>query len=222
MSRRILIKGVVLLFMIVSATTAFAASVTLTTDSGGSIAEGVLVYNGDIAWSGLTPVSGTYAGTIIKKEFTGLGTLVWEVNFASLDFAELGAGLRWVEEIANQTGVAWTDYHLRLDNTSGVFFDDTVWGSPSLVTLGAGPSVTINSISEFSLSADRKSIDIVFGTPIAPGGSFAIYAPIVNLYSAPGVFTLEQNPTVPLPTAVWAGFALLGGLGIRRRMRRAT
>jgi len=165
--------------------------------------------------------------TFIQKRFGGVGIMGLDVSLSGFDF-DWPNGIGWTERVFNESDLAWTDYHLQLDQSSAVFFTDLPIFSPSLVVINGGADidwyspntiVKTDSLGTLTLSADRKTIDIIFANPVAPGSFFDMHTPIEGLANST-MFHIDQYPTVvPDPAAAWtrlAGLATLLVLRLRR------
>ena len=111
-----------------------------------------------------------------------------------------------------------------------MFFTDLPVFSPSLVSINGGGTILsqtpptilkLNTAGTVTLSPDRKQMDIVFASPVAPGSFFDVHAPIEGLVNT-NSFQLSQYPTVVPEPAAYVVWSLLGAAAgavicIRRR-----
>lgn len=108
-------------------------------------------------------------GTVIEKTLSGLGDFGMLVSFspADLDFTGFGNGFRWIERIVDDTGLAWTSYHITLSGTAGgrflIFSDSTVFPNgevPGLVDIfdfeNPDVSVTIPRVDAVTILGDNS------------------------------------------------------------------
>ncbi|MCY2954139.1 MAG: VPLPA-CTERM sorting domain-containing protein [Planctomycetota bacterium] len=174
------------------------------------------------------PFRANLPNTFIQKTFGDVGTMGLDVSFGGGVDLDWPNGIRWTERVFNSTNLAWTDYHLQLDTSSAVFFTDLPTFSPSLVVINGGAGidsysrntiVKTDSLGTLTLSADRKSIDIIFANPVASGSFFDVHTPIEGLANST-FFHIDQHPTVPVPAAAWTGLAGLAGLVVLQLRRK--
>ncbi len=170
-------------------------------------------YEGTVTYQPLN-FSGT--GTLVSKNQTSLAfDLTASFAFGDLDFSN--TGFRWTETITNNTSDAWTSYSLDLGANGNFFL--AAPDAPAFVILSAGPVVTRTALpGTVTLSADKKSIDLAFTSPILVGGSFSVHTPIEGLANVTS-FAITETATAAIPAP--ATLALLGlglaGLGLSRR-----
>jgi hypothetical protein len=206
--------------------TRLEASVVLHQSGGGSAQ---VVYEGQAY---IWPTGSLYNDTMISKTFSSLQTMKFDdVTYLAGDL-DWSDGFRWTERIYNNTEYTWTDYHLFLDDTEGVFFTNVAAASPNFAKINGGgdipgsgkPTIELNaSFGTVVVSSDRKSESYYFATPLLPGQFFDIHAPIEGLahYTE---FGMAQYATIPEPATiiVWSLLGLaVAGYGVWRRKQTA-
>jgi hypothetical protein len=172
---------------------------------------------------------GPYLSTVVEKRFTKVAPLNFDLSYTAQDLQAGGfGGIRLVELVHNDTALTWTDFHVSFDPTVAIWRS----GAPGLipdayvVQLQSGTSddwQATDAPNVANLVVGASSVDFYFkaGQEIQPGGSFGLYIAFTPSLSD-GTIHVSENPTVPLPAAAWAGMALLGGLGVMRKLRRAV
>jgi hypothetical protein len=157
---------------------------------------------------------------IVQKTFNSLEPIGTTITYEPGDLQGFGGGgLRWFERITNNSGVAWTDFHITLSGAT--FYIETCCGGlPNQATsdFDAGnPSDLVTTITLQSnppvISSGNTVLDFYFGTPIGgAGGIIELHLPIASLNASGGSFELTQTPTVvPEPsTLLLLGFGLVG------------
>jgi hypothetical protein len=168
-------------------------------------------------------------GQGISKSLTGLSPLVNTVTYgAPYDFGP--GNFRLSEQIVNNTGSALSGLTITLGGTNATFasfFNDNF--SPGVVTIDTGTSpIQVQFVQEYSdggitLSNGDRTVTFAFNAPVAPGATFGVHIPIMNLDAGGGTFTLPETAVVPEPgTLGSAAVAVLAALFYRRRRRQAS
>jgi hypothetical protein len=162
------------------------------------------------------PDFGNFESVQVEKGFASTAPIGSTISWGTGDLPRPDFdGLRLTERITNNTGVAWTDYHLTFDNPIDSMFDAhialldipgtwAVTGSvPNFVAVNA-PSVAS------SVTAGPASVDFVFASPILPGGNFGLLIAFTPLNdTVAGSVHITQTPSVPEPSAI-----ILAALGM--------
>jgi hypothetical protein len=124
-------------------------------------------------------------------------------------------GLRLVERAVNNSGVPWTNFHVTFDNPVSIF---VVTGIPETYAItGSIPNfVATVAPGLASIATTDSTVDFVFTSPIAPGGSFGMYIAFSpNDYVTGGSTHISQVPGVPEPSTI-----ALVAIGITSLMAR--
>jgi hypothetical protein len=115
-------------------------------------------------------------------------------------------------------GDGYFDFLLEFPTNAGSTFNDNEVASFTLTGSGSFAGIT---------AASFKSISVDGGDPNKNGFLAAAHIQGIPYGEKSGFFagveggsTGTTGTTVPLPAAAWAGFALLGGLGVKRRLGR--
>jgi len=133
------------------------------------------------------------------------------------------------EAITNQTGVAWTDFHMDITDSGNAAFN------PAATLASGGPPPIGFSIAPFTTAAfgptpsgPNTALDIAGGTvpngatwfPGAGPGGGALWITANTQTTQPfTVFTLKERPTVPEPASMAA--LALGAAAMVRRVRKS-
>lgn len=208
----------------VLALVAAAAMVHPADAQGGTITalawhSGVASVAGDIIMPPSAPNNDNVAGVspnlvqVLQKNYVGIGPV--DLVFTVADTGGT-TEYRVNEGVANNTGIAWSDYHMELGfgfgssfvaatPGGGLDFDAPDYDSP--VTFGPGfPSFIVTELEIFASG---------FLPNTAFNGGMVLHLDVPDGISE---FTLRQSPIpVPEPTA---GVLLLFGLGLLRRRTR--
>ena len=221
------------------------ATASISIAESGPVSDVNLLFEGEVQFPDFNNFRGQ--ATIMEKTINGLGPVELVVAYESgdIDFPNGNGGFRWGERITNNTGVAWTDFHIDLGGTNGqefVFQAGTPGAVPDFVVsmsdFGAPPvvvdllDISTNTLnggvrtmtgvdgSEIVLSADQSSLWLFFADVLQPGESFDVWIPLSVSNATEGTFTLTQHASfVPEPTTlvIWS---LLGTVGVAYSSRR--
>jgi hypothetical protein len=102
---------------------------------------------------------------------------------------------------------------------SGPSADYTRWWTYE--SMGASDTLNLGNLAPGDTITLRYSMKVSVTAPPFEAGAIATIGDPNNLLGTPGVTgTLTGPGVVPLPSAVWMGLALLGGLAASRRLRR--
>ena len=172
-----------------------------------------------------------YLSTVIQKTFWQVGPVNFDLTYQQADLTASGFnGIRLVELVHNETGATWTDFHVAIDPTVGVWEQQTPGVIPDVYQVQFNGNLNRWEATNLPLAADitigASQVDFVFepAYTVPDGGSFGLYI-AVQPSQQNGTLHVTEYPTVPEPTTliIWS---LLGGLGIGlgwwRRRRKAA
>ena len=200
-----------------------------------------LEYKGNVTYENTEFGVFTGPGAILSATFSNsspISSLITYDNhpdFTTTDGQTTAGGLRIAEVITNNSGMAWTNFEIRLSGTAGRFFYNV--DAPAIATIvnPSGPDPLETGVVKYNngnnggqvvLSSNFMVLDFSLATPIAPGGSVDFQNSLTGLDLNGGsfTFTFAPNPfAVPEPsTIVLSSVSGLMGLAYcARRQRRA-
>jgi hypothetical protein len=157
----------------------------------------------------------------LSKSFTSIAPLTLRVTVGHGTGS--GGPLTVTESITNNTGQAWTDYHLEIfepGQNEGVVFTAFQQSTLGGFTLEDAPASGPRNLDFLGDLADGSSTEAVFTLSLPDPGAGNTYT--FDLTQTPTIDGIGPGPgpdPIPLPPAAWLLGSALVGLGALRRRR---